>query len=271
MSLGFLAPGTGGKGKRIYERENQVHRPLRRPHEADIHPACVRRRDEHRLLAGVAGSPRRRRDAVFGHPLRGSVHAAGAIQDLERSRASRTQRVGGDARCGGLREAEGGRSELEYRHVGVDDGAALHLRRRHAERAGVQGGGRSDVRDRDVDALDALHAVGMAARGRGVPLPDEPDVVDATARAHRGRIRGESVAREGDRLQAVAGAYELEMIAVVAGDAALVDVKAYARVRGYPGAEVRDADRDVIDARKNGRAYSAWIFARCTISRMRFK
>ncbi len=61
------------------------------------------------------------------------------------------------------------------------------------------------------------------------------------------------------------------MIAVVPRDAALVDVEPDATVRGYPGAEVRDADRDVIDARENSRAYSAWIFARCTISRMRFK
>ncbi len=42
------------------------------------------------------------------------------------------------------------------------------------------------------------------------------------------------------------------MIAVVPGDAALIDVEADARVRGYPGAEVRDADRDVIDAGENG-------------------
>jgi hypothetical protein len=44
------------------------------------------------------------------------------------------------------------------------------------------------------------------------------------------------------------------MIAVVPGDAALVEVEPDATVRDYPGAEVRDADRDVIDARKNGRA-----------------
>ncbi len=49
------------------------------------------------------------------------------------------------------------------------------------------------------------------------------------------------------------------MIAVVPGDAALVDVEPDARVRVDPGAEVRDADGDVIDAGKNGRAYSAWI------------
>jgi len=49
------------------------------------------------------------------------------------------------------------------------------------------------------------------------------------------------------------------MIAVVAGDAALLDVEPDARVRGYPRAEVRDADRDVVDAGKNGRAYSDWI------------
>ena len=49
------------------------------------------------------------------------------------------------------------------------------------------------------------------------------------------------------------------MIAVVPGYAALVDVEADAPVGGYPGREVRDADRDVIDTGKNGRAYSAWI------------
>ena len=46
------------------------------------------------------------------------------------------------------------------------------------------------------------------------------------------------------------------MIAVVAGDAALVELEADARVRGYAGAEVRDADCDVIDAGKNGRVSS---------------
>jgi hypothetical protein len=43
----------------------------------------------------------------------------------------------------------------------------------------------------------------MAAGFRGVPLPDEPHPVDATARAHRGRIRGEIVARQSDGLQAL--------------------------------------------------------------------
>ncbi len=43
------------------------------------------------------------------------------------------------------------------------------------------------------------------------------------------------------------------MIAVVPGDAALVELEADATVRGYPGREVRDADRDVVDARENGR------------------
>jgi hypothetical protein len=51
------------------------------------------------------------------------------------------------------------------------------------------------------------------------------------------------------------------MIAVVAGDAALVDFEPDARVRGYPGAEVRDADGDVIDAGKNGRASSRRVGA----------
>lgn len=74
----------------------------------------------------------------------------------------------------------------------------------------------------------------MAARRRGVPPPDELDPVDASARAHGGRIRGEIVAREGDRLQAVARAHELEMIAVVPGDAALIDVEPDARYAAIP-------------------------------------
>jgi len=111
-------------------------------------------------------------EAVVRHPLRGGVHAAGAVQDLERSGAAAGEGVGADARTVGLREAEGGRAELEDRHVGVDDGAALHFRSRHAEHAGVVGGGRGDVLDGDVDALDALHAVGMAARSLSVLLSD---------------------------------------------------------------------------------------------------
>jgi hypothetical protein len=42
------------------------------------------------------------------------------------------------------------------------------------------------------------------------------------------------------------------MIAVVPGDAALVELEADATVGGDPGAEVRDADGDVIDALENG-------------------
>src|ERR1700704_4763497 len=60
------------------------------------------------------------------------------------------------------------------------------------------------------------------------------------------------VAREGDRPKAVARAHELETIAVVSGDAALVDFEPDAPVRGDPGLQVRDADGDVIDAGKNG-------------------
>jgi hypothetical protein len=47
------------------------------------------------------------------------------------------------------------------------------------------------------------------------------------------------------------------MVAVGPGDAALVDLEADACIRGDPGHEVRDADCDVIDARKNGCASSA--------------
>ena len=169
---------------------------LRQPHEPDINPARVLRHDEHRLLAGVADAPRGRREAVVGHPFRGGVHAAGAVQDLERSGAAAREGVGGDARSGGLRETEGGGAELEDRHVGVDDGAALHFRRRRAEDAAVFCGGRGDVPDHDVDALDALHAVGMVACGLGVFLFDELDVVDASP----SRIGGEVVACERDRL-----------------------------------------------------------------------
>src|SRR2546425_3964930 len=46
------------------------------------------------------------------------------------------------------------------------------------------------------------------------------------------------------------------MIAVVPGDAALVELEPDAPVGGDPGLEVRDADGDVIDAGKNGRASS---------------
>jgi len=46
------------------------------------------------------------------------------------------------------------------------------------------------------------------------------------------------------------------MIAVVPGYAAPVDLEADARVRVDPGLQIRDADGDVIDALKNGRAYS---------------
>ena len=75
-------------------------RRLRRPHKPDIHPAGVLRHDEHRLLAGVADSARRRREAVVGHPLRGGVHAGGAIQDLERSRAVAGEGVGAEGLIG---------------------------------------------------------------------------------------------------------------------------------------------------------------------------
>ena len=138
----------------------------------------------------------------------------------------------------------------------MDDGAALHFRRRHAEHAGVVGGGRGDVLDRDVDTLDALHAVGVAARRLGV-FRGQRDVRDTTARVDCGRIGGRIIARERDRLEALArGGRQLQVVAVVAGYAAVVDLEPDARVRGYPRAEVRDADRDVIDARKNGRASS---------------
>jgi len=73
------------------------------------------------------------------------------------------------------------------------------------------------------------------------------------ARVHRGRIRGQIVAREGDRPEAFArGGRELQAVAVVAGYADVVDVEAQTAVRGDPGCEVRDADRYVIDAGKNG-------------------
>jgi hypothetical protein len=46
------------------------------------------------------------------------------------------------------------------------------------------------------------------------------------------------------------------MIAVVAGNAAIVDVEPDAAVRVYPGGEVGDADGDVVDALENA-CYSA--------------
>jgi hypothetical protein len=75
----------------------------------------------------------------------------------------------------------------------------------------------------------------MPACRLGVLLPDEPQVIDASARAHRGRIRGKSVAREGDRLQALVAAHELQMVAVVRGCAALVDLEPDAPVGVAPG------------------------------------
>src|SRR6266478_2723974 len=114
------------------------------------------------------------------------------------------------------------------------------------------GCGPADLLDGDVDALDALHAVGMAARSLGGLLRDQRDVGDAVARAHRGRIRFEIVARERDRLEAVARrGRELQGVAVVAGYAAVVDVEADATVGVDAGRDVRDADRDVVDAGKN--------------------
>jgi len=38
---------------------------------------------------------------VIGHPFRGGVHAAGAVQDLERSRAAAGEGVGADAGAAG--------------------------------------------------------------------------------------------------------------------------------------------------------------------------
>ncbi len=88
-----------GEVKKAHSIEGRATtHPLRRPNEADIHLARVLRHDEHSLFAGVADSPRRRREVVVGHPLRGGVHAAGAMQDLERSRAAAGEGVGADAR-----------------------------------------------------------------------------------------------------------------------------------------------------------------------------
>src|SRR5260221_13483477 len=157
---------------------------LHRPDEPDIHPARVFRRDEHRVLAGVADSARGRRDAVVGHPFRGGVHAAGAIQNLERSRAAAGEGVGGDARTVRLREAEGGRTELEYRHVGVDDGAALQLGRRYAEQAGVQSGGTPDGPDPDVDAPHAPPGVWVPGPRAGGAFSDEAHLVEGFPRLH---------------------------------------------------------------------------------------
>src|SRR4029077_4909660 len=60
------------------------------------------------------------------------------------------------------------------------------------------------------------------------------------------------------------------VVAVVPGDAALVDVEADASVGDDAGLEVRDADGDVVDALENG-PYSAWIFAPCTSSCIRLR
>ncbi|HEX9192730.1 MAG TPA: hypothetical protein VF871_03100 [Burkholderiales bacterium] len=72
------------------------------------------------------------------------------------------------------------------------------------------------------------------------------------ARAHCGRIRIEIVAREGDRLEAFARCgRELQVVAVVAGYADVVDVEADTAVGVDPGLEIGGADRDVIDAGEN--------------------
>ena len=61
------------------------------------------------------------------------------------------------------------------------------------------------------------------------------------------------------------------MIAVVAGDAALVDVEPDAPVRGDARAEVRDAYRDVIDALENGRAFLRDSRASCHVAQRTYR
>src|SRR6185369_8345512 len=138
----------------------------------------------------------------------------------------------------------------------------------------------------------------LLSRGGAPRAVDRPAQIHA-ARAHRRRVGREIVALDHHVAQPaaplekleqpamhivcavllpVAHGEQLEIVILAEGDgvvralawmlAARVDVEAEAPVGLHAPAELRDADHDVVDARKNGR-YSAWIFARCTMSFMR--
>src|SRR5262244_847773 len=63
-------------------RSRRYHTWLLRPDEPHVEASGVLGADQHRLLAGIANAARRRRHAVVGHPLRGGLHAARAVEGL---------------------------------------------------------------------------------------------------------------------------------------------------------------------------------------------
>src|SRR2546430_17406562 len=68
----------------IHSRTPSKATALRRSHEADVGATRIVRVHEHCLLAGVADATRWRRHAMICHPARRGVHAARAVQHLER-------------------------------------------------------------------------------------------------------------------------------------------------------------------------------------------
>ena len=71
--------------------------PLGRPDETQVDTAGEFGRHDHCLFAGVALRARRRWEARAGHPVRGGVHAGGAVEELEGARATILECIGGDA------------------------------------------------------------------------------------------------------------------------------------------------------------------------------
>ena len=92
---------------------------------------------------------------MVAHPARGGVHAARAVQHLERPGPAARQRFGGRTRLGRLRDGEAGRAEIEHGHVRLDHVPPLDRRHRHAEHTRVRLRGGGDVGHRDVRALRA--------------------------------------------------------------------------------------------------------------------
>src|SRR6266853_2521871 len=128
----WLTSGTpekrSGKWSSIRGRNDGRLRPsdkaLSRSYVGSLKPIYTRARAQAEIVSPARrcwGFPGRR-DAVVGHPFRGGVHNAGAVQDLDRSSAAAGEGVCADARSGGLGDAERSRAELEDRHVGVNAG-----------------------------------------------------------------------------------------------------------------------------------------------------
>ena len=99
----------------------------------------------------------------------------------------RRERLGGGTRLGWLRDRQAGRPDVEHRHVRLDDRAPLDLRHGHAENTSVELGRRGDIGDGDVGAVDAKHAVRVAAglRRLSAPLGQRGQVLDEE---HRERV-----------------------------------------------------------------------------------